>query len=94
MTPGLYAACENAVHVVKTDGTVLRGGRATLFLLAELGYGSVSRMLALPPFVWAVEAGYGVVANHRDFFAGFLFTRDRSAQAPEPPPKANSPDAS
>lgn len=87
MTPALYAACEKAVHVVQRNGTVLRAGRATLFLLQELGYGAVARILLLPPFIWFVEAGYVLMANNRDFFANFMFTKDHSAEAPEAAPQ-------
>jgi predicted DCC family thiol-disulfide oxidoreductase YuxK len=73
MTPALYAACERAIHVVKPDGTVLRAGRAALFVLEELGWGWRARLLALPPFVWLVELGYAFVAGHRGFFSRVLF---------------------
>lgn len=75
MTPSLYTACEQAVHVVRADGTVLRAGRACLFIVGELGWGWFARLLARPPFVWAVELGYRIVATNRSFFARFLFTR-------------------
>jgi predicted DCC family thiol-disulfide oxidoreductase YuxK len=74
MTPSLSAACEKAVHVVRADGTVLRAGRACLFILEELGWGRFARLLARPPFVWAVELGYRIVAHNRSLFARFLFT--------------------
>ncbi len=79
MTPALYAACAQAVHVVRQDGRILRGGRAALFVIAQFGGGwtLAARLLRLPPFVWAVEAAYRVVAAHRDFFARFLFTKER-----------------
>lgn len=86
MTPVLAAACEKAVHVVQSNGTCLRAGRAVLLVLEELGYKAVARVLLLPPLIWFVEAGYILVANHRDFFATFLFTRDHSAEAPEAVP--------
>jgi hypothetical protein len=73
MTPALYAACERAIQVVKADGTVLRAGRAALFVLEELGWGWWARLLALPPFVWLVELGYAFVAGHRAFFSRFRF---------------------
>ncbi len=76
MTPALYAACEHAVHVVKADGTILRGGRATLFILEHLGWGRIARVLALPPFIWLVELGYRIVAKNRPFFARFLFRNE------------------
>jgi predicted DCC family thiol-disulfide oxidoreductase YuxK len=87
MTPDLHVACERAVHVVTVDGKVLRAGRACLFILQRVGWGWIARLLALPPFVWLVEIAYRIVADHRPFFAKFLFTHehdstpDRSAGA-------------
>jgi predicted DCC family thiol-disulfide oxidoreductase YuxK len=69
MTPALAEACARAVHVVRSDGTVLRAGRATLFVLERLGWGVLARVLAVPPFVWCVEVGYRVVARNRAFFS-------------------------
>lgn len=73
MTPALYAACERAVHVVTADGRVLRAGRASLFVLEQIGYRRTARVLGLPPCIWGVEWGYRLVAGHRGFFARFLF---------------------
>lgn len=75
MTPILEAACARAIHVVTADGTVLRGGRAALFILEQIGWRWV-RLLRLPPFLWGVEFGYRVVAAHRPFFARFLFRKE------------------
>jgi len=76
MTPALYAACERAIHVLKPDGTLLRAGRATLFILEQIGWGWGARLLMVPPFVWAVELGYWIVSHNRSFFARFLFRRE------------------
>lgn len=75
MTPALYAACEKAVHVIQPDGTTLRAGRASLFVLEQIGWGWWARLLALPPFLWLIELGYRIVASNRPFFARFLFRR-------------------
>ena len=82
MTPALSAACEKAVHVLTKDGATLRAGQACLFVMAELGWRGVARILLCPPILWFVEIGYGLVAEHRDFFAGFMFTKDRSGLRP------------
>src|SRR5687767_10813622 len=58
MTAALAAACADAVHVIRRDGRLLRGGRACLFVLEQIGWRGVARVLALPPMVWAVELGY------------------------------------
>jgi predicted DCC family thiol-disulfide oxidoreductase YuxK len=76
MSPGLHAACGRAMHIVKSDGTVLRAGRASLFILELIGWGWVARLLTLPPFIWIVELGYRIVARNRPFFARFLFIND------------------
>ena len=77
MTPALHTACARAVHVIRADGTVLRAGRAALFVLERLGWGPLARLLALPPCIWLVEIVYRIVANHRLFFSRFLFHEER-----------------
>ena len=72
MTPALHDACERAVHVVTTEGRVLRAGRASLFILERIGWGRLARLLTLPPFVWLVEIGYRIVANNRSFFGQIM----------------------
>jgi hypothetical protein len=75
MTPELRVACEKAVHVVCADGTILRAGRCSLFIVDELGWRRTSRILSLVPFIWFVELGYAIVAAHRAFFSRFLFRK-------------------
>lgn len=60
----LRAACEQAVHVLRSDGTLLSGGKAVLFVLEELGYGW-ARWLQRKPLVYAVEWLYRRVARDR-----------------------------
>ncbi len=76
MTPQLEAVCKRSLHIVKADGTVIRAGRATLFILEHLGWGLWARLLAVPPFIWLVELGYWIVAKNRPIFAKFLFRRE------------------
>ncbi len=77
MTPELRAACEHAVHVVAPEGEVLRAARAALFILGKIGHPTMARVLLTPPLIWCAEIGYRIVANHRDFFARFFFTKER-----------------
>ncbi|MCC7366843.1 MAG: DUF393 domain-containing protein [Chloroflexi bacterium] len=73
MTPRLAHACRRAVHVVAPDGTVLRAGRAALYLLRTAGLPApLIGLLGLPPLVWLVEIGYRIVADNRPFFARFM----------------------
>jgi predicted DCC family thiol-disulfide oxidoreductase YuxK len=76
MTPEMRAACARAVHVITSDGQVLRAGRASLFVLGELGFRYTAGVLGWPPFVWITEGAYRLVASNRRFFSRFLFTRD------------------
>jgi predicted DCC family thiol-disulfide oxidoreductase YuxK len=73
MTPALRRACARAVHVITTDGQVLRAGRATLFILARAGRPWLARVGALLPLRWLVELAYWTVARHRGFFGRLLF---------------------
>ncbi|MBW2230001.1 MAG: DUF393 domain-containing protein [Deltaproteobacteria bacterium] len=76
MTPELAEACAIAMHVVCKDGTLLRAGRATLFILNELGWRWTARILGRPPLIGLVEFGYGVVARNRHVISRFLFRRE------------------
>src|ERR1700730_3866493 len=75
MTPELYRACGEAVHVVDRQGSIRRGGRATLFILEQEGWGSIARVLSLPPVIWMVEPLYCVVATNRSLISRFFFRR-------------------
>jgi predicted DCC family thiol-disulfide oxidoreductase YuxK len=77
MTPSLYAACEQAVHVITVNGQVIKAGRAAMFILEEIGFPRwLVRPFTWPPLVWFTELGYRIVAGNRPFFSKFLFTRD------------------
>ncbi|MNS39282.1 hypothetical protein D3C72_715590 [compost metagenome] len=69
MTPALFEACHDAVHVLTSDGRVLRAGRAVLYLFEFLGWRRLAWFLALPPMLAVVELGYRFVANNRRYFA-------------------------
>jgi predicted DCC family thiol-disulfide oxidoreductase YuxK len=81
MSDAMRAACKRSVHVVRANGEVLRAGRATLFILEQVGWGVFARILSWPPFVWFVELAYWFVARNRRFVAKFMFTEER----PPPP---------
>lgn len=77
MTDAIREASRESVHVVRTDGTVLKGGEASMFVLGELGWRTTAAVGSAPPFSWAVNLGYRVVARNRMLFSRFLFTRGR-----------------
>ena len=72
LTPQMRAACEKAVHVVKTNGEILRAGRAMLFALRFTRWHQLARILAWPIFLPFVEIGYKIVAANRGFFSRFF----------------------
>ena len=65
MTPELYQACGQALHVITTDGKVLKAGKACLFILRGLGWRNAAWFLSLPPMLAATELGYRLVAANR-----------------------------
>jgi predicted DCC family thiol-disulfide oxidoreductase YuxK len=73
MTPELYRACGQAVHVIDEQGSIRRAGRAMLFILEQEGWGPIARFLSLPPLSWLVELVYRFVATYRFWFSRFFF---------------------
>jgi predicted DCC family thiol-disulfide oxidoreductase YuxK len=80
MTPALREACRGAVHVHTTDGRWLKGGQACLFVLERIGWPRLAGVASLPPFIWAVEAGYALVAQNRPLYSR-LFPNRREARS-------------
>lgn len=78
MTPQLYQACEEAIHVIAPNGRVIKAGRAALYILEEVGYPRwLVRPFAWFPLVWFTELGYRLVADNRPFFSKYLFTKEQ-----------------
>lgn len=75
MTASLHRRAQRAVQVVTQKGIQLEAGRAALYVLERIGYRRLAILLSRPPWIWLVEAGYRVVANHRPFFGKFLFRK-------------------
>ena len=75
LTPDVRNDCERSVHVIRRDGTVLRAGVACLYVAYKLGW-RWANPLAKPPFIWPIEAAYRVVADNRQVFSKFLFTKE------------------
>lgn len=76
MTAELARECDRAIHVITSAGSILRAGRASLYIVDQVGWHRVARLLSRRPFIWAVEGGYALVARNRGFFSRLLF-RDR-----------------
>ena len=73
MTPELAKACAYALHVRTRDGEMIEAGRATLFVLDQVGFTVLARILGLRPFVWGFELAYWILARNRHVFGRFLF---------------------
>jgi hypothetical protein len=73
MTEALAERCVRAVHVITLDGQVLSAGRATLYVLDQVGWRRLAGAFSRWPLVWLVEVGYWLVARHRGVFSRILF---------------------
>ena len=73
MTPQLFAACENSVHVIANDGRIFAGARAVFFILERIGWKRAARLLSSPLLLPFGEIGYRIVARNRAFFSRFWF---------------------
>lgn len=76
MTPDLYQACGQAIHVLTRDGRLLRAGRAAMFVLEHLGFRRLARALSQQPFIWFVEIGYWLVARNRSRIGRFILPHE------------------
>lgn len=72
MTDDLARRCERAVQVITPTGRILSAGRASLYVLEQLGYARLARLGRVPPLVWGVELGYWLVARNRRRLGGWL----------------------
>lgn len=59
--------------MLPADGRTLRAGRAWLFLMDQIGYARLARVLSRPLLLSAVEVGYWLVANNRARLGRVLF---------------------
>lgn len=74
ISPDLRAACQKAVHVIKADGTIIRGGEAMLFCGEFTRWHQLARIGQWPIFLPFVELGYKIIAANRMMVSKFLFT--------------------
>jgi uncharacterized membrane protein YphA (DoxX/SURF4 family) len=78
MTDQLAQQCERAVHVITPDGSLLRAGRASLYVMDVIGWHRFAASFSTRSLVWLAELVYWLVASHREWASRFLF-RSRSA---------------
>ena len=78
MTDELARGCARALHVITPEGQILRAGRATLYVVEQLGWRRLARAGAWRPLVWLVEAGYWAIARTRRVGSRLLFRVGKS----------------
>lgn len=80
LAPSLKEACSHAVHVIKADGEVIRGGRAMMFCGLFTRFSGWARIATWPVFLPFIELGYKVVARNRNLVSHLFFKTERPDQ--------------
>jgi len=78
MTDELRGRCRLAVQVLTRSGELISAGGAVGYVLSELGYASIGRVLTWKWLSPAVEWGYRRVANNRNLIGRLVFGRECS----------------
>jgi hypothetical protein len=73
MTDELRSMCRDAVQVVSQAGTVYSAGRACGFVLEEIGFRRLGRVMQWRPVRPLIEWVYRRVANNRDLVGKLVF---------------------
>ncbi|RYG60219.1 DUF393 domain-containing protein [bacterium] len=69
LSPELREACSRSIHVIKSNGEILKAGKAAMFLGRFTRWNRLARMGEWPMFLPFIELGYSIVANNRPFFS-------------------------
>ena len=73
MTDELARQCERAVHVITSEGHVLRAGRASLYVMEQVGWRRFAALFSSPLLLWLVELVYRFVASNRQWLSRIFF---------------------
>lgn len=73
MTDEIAARAQNEMIVITSQGQVIGGARAVLFVLGQTGWGWFARFLAAPPLVWPIDLGYRIIARNRSHISRIFF---------------------
>jgi predicted DCC family thiol-disulfide oxidoreductase YuxK len=76
ISPELRAACQKAVHVIKSDGSIISGGKAMMFCGQFTRWHQLARIAQWPIFLPFVELFYKIIAKNRIVMSKFLFTSE------------------
>ena len=80
LAPSLKESCSHSVHVIKTDGEVIRAGRAMMFCGTFTRFGGWARIALWPIFLPFIELGYKFIAANRMLVSKVLFKTERPDQ--------------
>ncbi|RYG67827.1 DUF393 domain-containing protein [bacterium] len=76
ISPELRAECQKALHVIKSDGQIIRAGRAALFCGQQTRWHQLARIGQWPIFIPFIEIGYAIVAKNRALLSKYFFTKE------------------
>lgn len=73
MTDEYFEMAKTRVLVFGRDGRMYPGADGVLFILENLKWGWLARVLRMPPFVWPLRLGYALVARNRGWISQKFF---------------------
>ena len=79
ISPELRAACQESVHVIQSNGEILKAGRAILFCGRFTRWNRLARIGEWPIFLPFVELGYAFVARNRGLVSRWMFVDESSS---------------
>ena len=79
----LRADCARAMQAIRTDGSLLRGGRGAVYCLEQVGWWW-ARPMRFAPLAWLTELGYWLVARNRRLFSRQSRHEQQAQQSRDP----------
>ncbi len=80
LAPSIKEACTKAVHVIKTDGQIIKAGEAMMFCGTFTRFSCWARIALWPIFLPFIEVGYKFVAHNRNLVSKLFFRSERPEQ--------------
>ena len=75
MTPQIRRRCRRAILLLQPGLPMLSAGRAALGVLSLLGWEKSAAILSAAPFIFAIEAGYRLIAFSRPFIGRWMIKK-------------------
>lgn len=77
LSPQLREECSQAIHVIKSNGEIVKAGQAAMFLGRFTKWNRLARIGEWPIFLPFVEIGYKIVADNRPLFSKFVMKAEK-----------------